>query len=147
MLDAGILYPSMKVSVKKMPKAILELEMPESCSNCPLEFSGRMEGFCAITEFVTDLYRDKRRPDCPLKSNKQVKDETEGRIARGGAAFVVACDKTGLFKSATSLLREMFSAMEDTCVLCGSYVPEGRMICPTCEKDPYHALKEKGGAS
>lgn len=138
MLDAGILYPSMKVSVKKMPKAILELEMPESCSNCPLEFSGRMEGFCAITEFVTDSYRNKRRPDCPLKVNKQ-SDDVKQRLARGGAAFVVACDKTGIFKSATSLIREMFSAMEDTCVICGTYVPEGRMVCPSCEKNPYNA--------
>lgn len=24
--------------------------------------------------------------------------------------------------------------MIDTCVCCGEYVPESRMICPTCEK-------------
>lgn len=97
-----------------------------------------MEGFCAITEFVTDSYRNKRRPDCPLKVNKQ-SDDVKQRLARGGAAFVVACDKTGIFKSATSLIREMFSAMEDTCVICGTYVPEGRMVCPSCEKNPYNA--------
>lgn len=39
-----------------------------------------------------------------------------------------------------------FTAKEDMCVICGSYVPEGRMVCPTCEADPFHALKKKGGA-
>ena len=77
-------------------------------------------------------------------ANKKVEDDTEERIARGGAAFVVACDKTGMFKSATSLLRKMFRAMEDACVLCGDYVPEGRMVCPTCEEDPYQALRKNG---
>lgn len=124
-----------------MPKAILELEMPESCSNCPLEFSGRMEGFCAITEFVTDSYRNKRRPDCPLKVNKQ-SDDVKQRIAKGGAAFAVACEKAEMFKGAAPLKREMFSAKEDTCVLCGSYVPEGQQVCPACKKDPQQVLKE-----
>jgi hypothetical protein len=127
----------------KMPKAILELEMPESCSNCPLEFSGRMEGFCAITEFVTDLYRDKRRPDCPLKASEQIDDDVKQRLAKGAVAFIVACDKTGMFKYATSLAREMFSAEEDACVLCGSYVPEGRMVCSVCEADPFHVLRKE----
>ena len=25
--------------------------------------------------------------------------------------------------------------MQDTCVLCGVIVPEGRMVCPHCEND------------
>lgn len=24
---------------------------------------------------------------------------------------------------------------EETCVICGEPVPEGRMVCPNCEKD------------
>jgi len=28
-------------------------------------------------------------------------------------------------------------SMEDTCVCCGEYVPEGRMVCYSCEKLPY----------
>jgi len=27
--------------------------------------------------------------------------------------------------------------MEDTCVCCGEYIPEGRMVCYSCEKFPY----------
>jgi hypothetical protein len=30
-------------------------------------------------------------------------------------------------------------SMEDTCVCCGEYVPEGRMVCYSCEKLPYSA--------
>lgn len=37
----------------------------------------------------------------------------------------------------------MFSAKEDTCVLCGSYVPEGRMVCSICEADPFHVLRKE----
>jgi|GEM_PF-3071861 len=33
----------------------------------------------------------------------------------------------------------------DTCVCCGDYIPEGRMICIQCEQDPRHALDKKGG--
>lgn len=29
---------------------------------------------------------------------------------------------------------------EDRCVICGAYVPEGRMICPECEKRPMKNL-------
>lgn len=35
---------------------------------------------------------------------------------------------------------------DDKCVMCGDYVPEGRWVCPSCEADPFHALKKKGGA-
>lgn len=31
----------------------------------------------------------------------------------------------------------------DTCVCCGDYVPEGRMACSQCEKDPQHALRKE----
>lgn len=32
----------------------------------------------------------------------------------------------------------------DTCVICGDYVPEGRMVCIQCEEDPHRILKKKG---
>lgn len=32
---------------------------------------------------------------------------------------------------------------EDKCVMCGSYVPEGRMVCSVCEKDPFHVLRKE----
>lgn len=38
----------------------------------------------------------------------------------------------------------MRRSAEDECVMCGSYVPEGRMVCPVCEADPFYVLKEKG---
>ena len=126
----------------KMHKAILELEMPESCWKCKLR---TIWGACIVllgNDTGALIPRKGRRPDCPLKVNKQ-SDDVKQRLARGGAAFVVACDKTGIFKSATSLIREMFSAMEDTCVICGTYVPEGRMVCSVCEKDPFHVLRKE----
>ena len=51
-----------------MPKAILELEMPMSCTTCPLQkllYYGWVEYICIITgERIAD---EGRRPDCPLK--------------------------------------------------------------------------------
>ncbi|MGD9567544.1 MAG: hypothetical protein AB7V48_04380 [Sedimentibacter sp.] len=32
----------------------------------------------------------------------------------------------------------------DTCVICGDYVPEGRMVCIQCEEDPHRILRKKG---
>lgn len=32
--------------------------------------------------------------------------------------------------------------MEDRCVSCGAVVPEGRMVCPTCEYEAEHIQKE-----
>lgn len=28
--------------------------------------------------------------------------------------------------------------MDDVCVCCGEYVPEGRMVCPLCENKYLH---------
>ena len=122
-----------------MPKAILELEMPKNCKNCPLTYyldyherNYPWEDYACI--MTGKGIADKgRRPDCPLKVNEQSND-VEQRLAKGGVAFVVACDKTGMLKYATSLVRKMFNTEEDACVLCGSYVPEGRMVCSVCEK-------------
>ena len=52
----------------KMSKAILELEMPESCRTCPIKrylHYGWVEHICGITgEQIADKGR---RSDCPLK--------------------------------------------------------------------------------
>lgn len=36
-----------------------------------------------------------------------------------------------------------FTSDEDMCAICGSYVLEGCMVCPACEADPFHGLKER----
>lgn len=49
-------------------------------------------------------------------------------------------------KADKSHISEETSGIENTdsiCVMCGAYVPEGRLACPICEADPYHVLKEK----
>jgi hypothetical protein len=60
-----------------MPKAILELEMPESCETCPIKRYlhydwveyicgyGWVEYICGITG--EEIANKGRRPDCPLK--------------------------------------------------------------------------------
>lgn len=32
----------------------------------------------------------------------------------------------------------------DRCVICGAYVPEGRMVCPWCERKVYEQSNPKG---
>jgi hypothetical protein len=65
----------MKRSVITMPKAILELEMPESCAECPCKGTdvwGMVR--CRLIHMKSDKYSGmaegyayKRRSDCPLK--------------------------------------------------------------------------------
>ncbi len=31
----------------------------------------------------------------------------------------------------------------DKCVCCGDYVPEGRMVCSQCEKNPQHSIRKE----
>jgi hypothetical protein len=52
-----------------MPKAILGLEMPESCWECPLQAisTEKKIRYCAVIRYTTDYYGTKRREDCPLK--------------------------------------------------------------------------------
>ena len=32
----------------------------------------------------------------------------------------------------------------DFCLICGAYVPEGRMVCPNCEQKNYEQYQKKG---
>ena len=58
-----------------MPKAILELEMPESCAECPCKGTDVLGMVrCRLIHIKSDKYSGmaegyvyKRRPDCPLK--------------------------------------------------------------------------------
>jgi hypothetical protein len=52
-----------------MPKAILELEMPGSCWECPLQAisTEKKIRYCTVIRYSTDYYGTKRREDCPLK--------------------------------------------------------------------------------
>ena len=33
-------------------------------------------------------------------------------------------------------------AMPDRCVCCGDYIPEGRQVCPMCEKKGYRSYEQ-----
>ena len=60
-----------------MPKVILELEMPQSCWDCPLQaISEKKIKYCTVIRYSTDYYGTKRRPDCPLKPIDISIDET-----------------------------------------------------------------------
>jgi hypothetical protein len=59
-----------------MPKAILELEMPESCWDCPLQaISTEKIRYCTVIRYSTDYYGTKRRENCPLKLVEDKEDE------------------------------------------------------------------------
>jgi hypothetical protein len=69
-----------------MPKAILELEMPESCAECPCKGTdvwGMVR--CRLIHMKSDKYSGmaegyayKRRPDCPLKLVEKGAEEIIG---------------------------------------------------------------------
>ena len=79
MVNGGIIARSVR-RVEKMTKAILELEMPESCWQCPCiqdrtetyRWCGVVGGDCPNPPY------EKRRDDCPLKPvEKGSEDEVE----------------------------------------------------------------------
>lgn len=37
--------------------------------------------------------------------------------------------------------------MEDYCVCCGAIVPEGRMVCPQCERNTDAKTDQEGGSA
>ena len=45
---------------------------------------------------------------------------------------LTAVEETG--GDASDLRHELAFAVADTCVCCGEPVPEGRMVCPSCEE-------------
>ena len=56
-------------------KAVLEIDAPESCAECGLEYDGYGLGspYCVAMECgfqvfsITEEYKDKRAPFCPLR--------------------------------------------------------------------------------
>ena len=58
-----------KARSNAMPKAILELEMPENCWDCPLQAisTEKKIRYCTVMRYVTEHYGTKRRENCPLK--------------------------------------------------------------------------------
>lgn len=52
-----------------MPKATLELEMPENCWDCPLQAisAEKRIRYCTVTGYSTEYYGTKKRENCPLK--------------------------------------------------------------------------------
>jgi hypothetical protein len=67
-----------------MPKAILELEMPENCWKCPCAQYYDTYGECGAIEYDIDsdfravLPENGRRPDCPLKPVEDKEVEHDG---------------------------------------------------------------------
>lgn len=45
---------------------------------------------------------------------------------------LTAVEDTG--GDASELRRDLALSLADTCVCCGAPVPEGRMVCPSCEE-------------
>jgi len=79
-----------------------------------------------------------------LQAKEKSREET---VISAASVIVRACEKIDVSKPVKVVLRNLFETDEDRCVICGEYVPEGRMVCPVCEDDPYHAFRKKGGKS
>lgn len=81
-------------------------------------------------------------PDCPYCGANM----REAAVISAATTIVRASEKMNVSGPVKVVLRHLFETDEDKCVICGEYVPEGRMVCPACEEDPYRILRKKGGA-
>ena len=64
---SGVVKKQRESEVKQMPKAILELEMPESCKQCKLGHYDELYGITHCDILRECMPYEGRHPDCPLK--------------------------------------------------------------------------------
>lgn len=95
---------------------------------------------CGETSYSSADLEHQKNPDCPHCGASM----REAIVISAAAKIIMACENMKISDPVKVVIRELFQADEDMCVICGSYVPEGRMVCLTCEKDPYHALRKNG---
>ena len=53
-----------------MPKVMINMEMPKSCWDCPLQIGSNMDEVCSYTRFSTWKNHKERNEYCPLKEIK-----------------------------------------------------------------------------
>ena len=53
-----------------MPKVQIEMEMPKSCKECPLQIGSNMDEMCVILHCATWENYNSRHRNCPLKEVK-----------------------------------------------------------------------------
>jgi hypothetical protein len=63
-----------------MPKAILEIDIPESCMECPLAYGVGAINFCSVTESLIEGCWNNRRSDCPLKLVEGKDEQTTTKV-------------------------------------------------------------------
>ena len=94
---------------------------------------------CGETSYSSADLEHQKNPDCPhCGANMR-----EAIVISAATKIIMACENMKISDPVKVVIRELFQADEDMCVICGSYVPEGRMVCPACEADPFHGLKER----
>ena len=85
-----------------MPKAILEIDIPESCMECPLAYGVGTINFCSVTESLIEGCWNNRRSNCPLKLVEGKDEQTNVKcrycnsesveiIARGTESILYKC--------------------------------------------------------
>ena len=85
-----------------MAKAILEIDIPESCMECPLAYGVGTINFCSVTESLIEGCWNNRRSDCPLKLVEGRDEQTNVKcrycnsesveiIARGTESILYKC--------------------------------------------------------
>jgi hypothetical protein len=112
-----------------MPKAILELEMPESCKQCKL---GHYDELYDITH--CDILREcmpyeGRHPDCPLLIMKKWNGEGDCKYCKDPSAFLAICQhyETRIFISVSGSYLQIFD--EDYPGFCDNHKIN---FCPMC---------------
>jgi len=84
-------------------KAILEIEMPESCADCRFAVRGkvlhedRYVHYCSASDDVKTLMGNSRNRLCPLKVSSETNDD-KNVFAENQEKFLKECEKYGTIK-------------------------------------------------
>jgi NAD-dependent SIR2 family protein deacetylase len=80
---------------------------------------------CGKTSYSTADIESHTNPNCPYCGANM----REAIVISAATKIIMACENMKISDPVKVVIRELFQADEDMCVICGSYVPEGRMVC------------------
>lgn len=88
-----------------------EASVSVTCTVCGTEVKPKRKGTCSTTQIIVGTvywdYMDCPTCGCQILLNKRLMDDTDLSLGTDNS---------------------------DRCVCCGEIIPEGRMVCPVCER-------------
>lgn len=112
------------------------------CAVCGTEVIPKRKGTCSTTQIIVGTvywdYMDCPSCGCQILLNKRLMDDIDLSLPTDNSPHVELEPITGEYNRYHGELDVRNGRLtiygSDRCVCCGAVVPEGRMVCPICER-------------